>query len=109
VIEPSIPGEPNVELLSGIWSAGEVDRRSPSEEKRPFRFPLTLSQRLVTKSNLPTQLRVFNRLNLVPWVRLYVDQGPAPQGLQDPAQGFNPGNPHNKTVRLEGARDAGTS
>jgi hypothetical protein len=38
-----------------------------------------------------TQLRVFNRLNLQPWVRRYIDRGPAPKGLQNSAQGFNPG------------------
>ena len=31
---------------------------------------------------------------------------PAPQGLQDSAQGFNPGNPQNKRFALKGARDA---
>jgi hypothetical protein len=60
---------------------------------------------------------------------LYMDRGPAPQGLQDSAQSFNPGNPQNKRFALirrylvapcwkntrvrrvggaEGARDAGT-
>jgi hypothetical protein len=37
------------------------------------------------------QLRVFNRLNLQPWVRRYIDRGPAPKGLQNSTQGFNPG------------------
>jgi hypothetical protein len=35
-------------------------------------------------------------------VPLYMDRGPAPQGLQDSAQGFNPGNPHNKRCALKG-------
>jgi hypothetical protein len=30
----------------------------------------------------------------------YMDRGPAPQGLQNSAQGFNPGNPHNKRFAL---------
>jgi hypothetical protein len=29
-----------------------------------------------------------------------MDRGPAPQGLQDSAQSFNPGNPHNKRFAL---------
>jgi hypothetical protein len=28
-------------------------------------------------------------------------RGPAPQGLQDSAQGFNPGKPHNKRFALK--------
>src|ERR1700719_2072203 len=31
-----------------------------------------------------------------------------PAGLQNSAQGFNPGNPQNKRLALKGARDAGT-
>ena len=31
-----------------------------------------------------------------------MDRGPAPQGLQNSAQGFNPGNPHNKGFALKG-------
>ena len=31
-----------------------------------------------------------------------MDQGPAPQGQQNSAQGFNPGNPHNKGFALKG-------
>jgi hypothetical protein len=31
-----------------------------------------------------------------------MDRGPAPQGLQDSAQGFNPGNPQNKRFALKG-------
>src|ERR1700694_413861 len=30
-----------------------------------------------------------------------MDRGPAPQGLQDSAQGFNPGKPHNKWFALK--------
>ena len=31
-----------------------------------------------------------------------MDRGPAPQGLQNSAQGFNPGNPQNKRFTLKG-------
>jgi hypothetical protein len=31
---------------------------------------------------------------------IYKTKGPAPQGLQDSAQGFNPGNPQNKRFAL---------
>ncbi len=31
-----------------------------------------------------------------------MDRGPAPQGLQDSAQGFNLGNPQNKRFALKG-------
>jgi hypothetical protein len=31
-----------------------------------------------------------------------MDRGPAPQGLQNSAQGFNPGNPQNKRFALKG-------
>ncbi len=31
-----------------------------------------------------------------------MDQEPAPQGLQNSAQGFNPGNPQNKRFALKG-------
>ncbi len=31
-----------------------------------------------------------------------MDRGPAPQGLQDSAQGFNPGNPNNRRFALKG-------
>ena len=30
-----------------------------------------------------------------------MDRGPAPQGLQNSAQGFNPGNPQNKRFALK--------
>jgi hypothetical protein len=30
-----------------------------------------------------------------------MNRGPAPQGLQDSAQGFNPGNPQNKRFALK--------
>ena len=33
---------------------------------------------------------------------IYKTKGPAPQGLQDSAQGFNPGNPQNKRFALKG-------
>jgi hypothetical protein len=37
------------------------------------------------------------------WVRLYIwTEAPAPQGLQNSAQGFNPGNPQNKRFALKG-------
>ena len=32
---------------------------------------------------------------------IYKTKGPAPQGLQDSAQGFNPGKPHNKRFALK--------
>jgi len=32
----------------------------------------------------------------------YMDRGPAPQGRQNSAQGFNPGNPQNKRLALKG-------
>ena len=38
---------------------------------------------------------------------IYKTKGPAPQGLQDSAQGFNPGNPQNKRFALKG-RETGT-
>ncbi len=31
-----------------------------------------------------------------------MNRGPAPQGLQNSAQGFNPGNPQNKRFALKG-------
>ncbi len=31
-----------------------------------------------------------------------MDRGPAPQGLQNSAQGFNPGNPHKERFALKG-------
>jgi hypothetical protein len=31
-----------------------------------------------------------------------MDRGPAPQGLQSSAQGFNPGNPQNKRFAMKG-------
>ena len=36
------------------------------------------------------------------WVRLYIwTEAPAPQGVQNSAQGFNPGNPQNKRFALK--------
>jgi hypothetical protein len=36
------------------------------------------------------------------WVRLYIwTEAPAPQGLQNSAQGFNPGNPQNERFALK--------
>ncbi len=34
-----------------------------------------------------------------------MDRGPAPQGRQNSAQGFNPGNPHNKRFALMKGRE----
>jgi hypothetical protein len=41
--------------------------------------------------------RGYLRLGAPPW-----PFGPAPKGLQDSAQGFNPGNPQNKRLALKG-------
>ncbi len=54
-------------------------------------------------------LRVFNRLDPESWVSFCTStEDPAPQGLQNSAQGFNPKKPSKQTVCTdEGARDAG--
>ena len=67
----------------------------------PSRRDTTCEDCLLRRIRSSTQS--FNRFNLQPWVKaLYMDRGPAPQGLQNSAQGFNPGNPQNKRFALKG-------
>jgi hypothetical protein len=65
---------PALPFLNRSNSDGSMDL---ARKGRPFR-PLTLGQALL------------------------MDRGPAPQGLQNSAQGFNPGSPQNKRFALKG-------
>ena len=71
---------------------------------------LNLSQfdpflRYPTQSYLDSRIDAMEgagRFKLELGLGLYIDRGPAPQGQQNSAQGFNPGNPHNKRFALKG-------
>jgi hypothetical protein len=62
-----------------------------SPPRRSIRDPFFIFPDLLTTNNLKY---------------LDMDRGPAPKGLQNLAQGFNPGNPQNKRFALKGERCA---